>query len=206
MPDSFKNIAGVIFNPRKLTNGLKRRFYYFLYKNKFGTLGKGASIKGKIWLVGGQNIFIGTKCSIGPYCRIESYNNYNGQILAPKLAMGSFTSLQHAVHIYCANSVTIGEGVVIASGCMITDNNHGIDPEGDLYLRQPLKFRSTTIEDGVWLGENVCVLGGAYIGKRSIIGSNSVVSGIIPSFSIAVGNPAKVIKQYNFESKLWEKV
>ncbi|WP_431199019.1 acyltransferase [Mucilaginibacter sp. P25] len=154
----------------------------------------------------GKNIFIGDKCAIGPYCRIESYSNYNGQALNPKLVIGSFTSLQHAVHVYCANSVVIGEGVVIASGCMITDNNHGTDPEGDFYLKQPLKFRTTTLEDGVWLGENVCVLGGAHIGKRSVIGSNSVVSGVIPPFSIAVGNPAKVIKQYNFESKLWEKV
>lgn len=206
MPDNLKKMMKLIFSPQKLGDGIKRRLYFLYYRNEFGKLGKGAIIRSKIWLTGGKDIFIGDKCAIGPYCRIESYNNYNGQVLTPKLEIGSYSSLQHAVHVYCANSITIGEGVVIASGCMITDNNHGIDPEGDFYLKQPLKFKTTTIEDGVWLGENVCVLGGARIGKRSIIGSNSVVSGIIPPFSIAVGNPAKVIKQYNFESKQWEKV
>jgi protein CpsI len=49
-------------------------------------------------------------------------------------------------------------------------------------------------------------LPGTVIGKNSIIGANSVVSKNIPENCIAVGNPAKVIKKYNFETKKWEKI
>lgn len=52
----------------------------------------------------------------------------------------------------------------------------------------------------------VSVLPGVTIGENSIIGANSVVTKSIPANSIAVGIPAKVIKQYNIETKRWEKV
>lgn len=179
---------------------------YIKYSFTFGSLGKNTIIYGKIWYSKPKNIFIGHRCKIGPYCRIETFPNYGKRNTNPKLSIGDDSSLQHAVHIYCADLLTIGSGVLIASGCMITDNNHGMDPEGILYENQPLISKPTLIEDGVWLGENVCVLSGSKIGKRSIIGSNSVVKGKIPSYTIASGNPAKVIKYYNFETKTWEKV
>ena len=61
------------------------------------------------------------------------------------------------------------------------------------------------IGEGSWIGEKVCILSGVSIGKKCIIGAGSVVTKSIPSYSIAAGNPAKVLKVYNFESKRWEK-
>lgn len=55
--------------------------------------------------------------------------------------------------------------------------------------------KSVSIEDDVWLGYNVTVLPGVTIGKGSVIGAGSVVCSDIPPYSIAVGNPAKVIKR-----------
>ena len=52
------------------------------------------------------------------------------------------------------------------------------------------------IEEGVWLGQRVCVLPGVCIGAHCIIGANSVVTHDIPAYSIAVGAPAKVVKQW----------
>ena len=60
------------------------------------------------------------------------------------------------------------------------------------------------LEDNVWIGDNVTVLPGVTIGKGSIIGSNAVVSKSIPPYSIAVGIPARVIKQWNPENQRWE--
>ncbi|WP_373229845.1 acyltransferase [Cohnella sp.] len=97
----------------------------------------------------------------------------------------------------------IEDDALIAGGCYISDNNHSIDPEGPQYAEQPLTFSPTTIGKGVWLGQNVCVLAGANIGERSIIGAGSVVRGIIPPYSIAVGAPARVIKRYSFKTKQW---
>ncbi|MEO1186848.1 MAG: DapH/DapD/GlmU-related protein, partial [Cyanobacteria bacterium J06636_27] len=50
------------------------------------------------------------------------------------------------------------------------------------------------IEDDCWLGHNVTVLDGVKIGKGSIIGAGSVVNQNIPPFSIAVGTPARIIR------------
>lgn len=181
-------------------------FYTSYYKYLLGEFGLNSKIKGKIWLTNPKAIFISNSCQIGPFCRLETFESYGNVKTNPKLVIGSNTSLQHAVHIYCANSVILEDGCLIASGCMITDNNHGINPEDDYYAHQPLNFRSTIIKEGVWLGENVCVLAGSIIGKRSIVSSNSVVNGKIPDYCIAAGNPAKVVKQYNFETKKWEKI
>ncbi len=176
------------------------------YKQIFGDFGKFSTLGKHLILSSPKNIFVGKHCMVGPFCRLETYPQYGNRTSEPCLTIGDHSSLQHAVHVYCAEKVSIGKGVLIASGCMITDNDHGIDPEGDLYVHQALKAKPTTIEDYVWLGENVCVLAGASIGKRSIIGANSVVKGSIPSYTIAAGNPAKVLKKYNFETKVWERI
>jgi acetyltransferase-like isoleucine patch superfamily enzyme len=179
---------------------------YLKYNFIFGAVGRNTYLTGKIWYSNPKNIFIGSHCRIGPYSRIETFSNYGEIRTNPILKIEDNTNIEHAVHIYCANSITISEGCLIASGCMITDNNHGIDPESDYYVYQPLNIRSTMLGKGVWLGENVCVLAGSIIGERSIIGSSSVVKGVIPPFCIASGNPARVRKIYNFEKKEWEKV
>jgi len=62
------------------------------------------------------------------------------------------------------------------------------------------------IEDEVWLGANVVVVAGVTIGKHSVVAAGAVVTKSIPPYSVAVGNPARVIKQYNFETKKWERV
>jgi acetyltransferase-like isoleucine patch superfamily enzyme len=190
----------------KIPSILIKKVKWIYYSSILGGFGEKSKITGKIWLTNPANIFIGRSCQIGPYCRIEAFSNYGKVKTYPKIIIDDTCSIQHAVHIYCANSVILEKGCLIASGCMITDNNHGIDPEGDHYGSQPLKARTTILREYVWLGENVSVLSGSIIGKRSIIGSNSVVIGEIPEYSIASGNPARVIRRYDFETKNWKKV
>lgn len=56
------------------------------------------------------------------------------------------------------------------------------------------EIRPVHIEDDVWIGARVCILPGVTIGKGSVIGACAVVSKSIPPYSVAVGNPAKVVK------------
>lgn len=181
---------------------LRRKVFLLWYKIFFKKIGYHSAIQPPLFFHNPQFVEIGDNVYIGPFCRIEVPLRENDKV-NPKLVIGSGTDIQHSVNIYCSKSLIIGENVLIASGCLITDNNHGINPEGDKYLSQSLTVRPTIIEQGVWLGERVCVLAGAQIGERSIIGANSVVTGKIPPYSIAVGNPAKVIKTYDFETKCW---
>jgi acetyltransferase-like isoleucine patch superfamily enzyme len=183
---------------------IKIRWIYFTLL--FKEYGNGSRIQGRVYISNPEFIFIGKKTSIGPFCRLETFPNYGKVRTTPKLFIGDNCSIQHAVHIYCAKSVIIDSGCLIASGCMITDENHGMNPSLGYYASQPLDYSPTHLKEGVWLGENVSVLPGVTIGKFSIVGSNSVVKHDIPDYSIAIGSPAKVIKRYNFESKNWEKL
>ena len=61
----------------------------------------------------------------------------------------------------------------------------------------PNKERRITIGNDVWLGAGVIVLPGITIGECSVIGAGAVVTKDIPPYSIAVGNPARVIKTIN---------
>ena len=62
------------------------------------------------------------------------------------------------------------------------------------------------MEDDCWIGANVVITAGVKIGKHCVIAAGSVVTKDIPAFSIAAGNPAKVIKQYHATTAKWEKV
>ncbi len=63
-----------------------------------------------------------------------------------------------------------------------------------LYPHPHDKVKTCTIEDDVWIGANAFIRTGITIGKGSIVGANAVVLEDVPSLSIVVGNPAKVIK------------
>ena len=109
--------------------------------------------------------------------------------------------------IQCAYKVIISDNVLVASNVFIIDYNHGLSPETESYLDNSLELSDGVfIEDGVWIGNSAIILPGVRIGKKSIIGAGSVVSSDIPSYSLAVGVPAKVIKRYDFKSKSWKKV
>jgi acetyltransferase-like isoleucine patch superfamily enzyme len=72
-------------------------------------------------------------------------------------------------------------------------------------MDQPVTFtRKVEIGSGSWIGENACIIG-AKVGENSVIGANSVVTKDIPDYCVAVGIPARVIRKYNREKKVWEK-
>lgn len=91
--------------------------------------------------------------------------------------------------------VKIGDGVRIAAHCMIIAGNHRFADTSKTIHGQGVEPRNITIEDNVWIGGSVNILAGVTIGHGSIIGAGSVVTKDIPPMSIAVGTPAKVIKQ-----------
>ena len=175
------------------------------YRSQFQKVGCKTKIEQPITYSSPDCIEIGNNVYIGPYCRIEAFPGYGGVATSPRLKIGNSVCIQHAVHLWCASSLILEDFVLIASGCMSTDENHGMTADIGPYVSQALITKPTILKKGVWLGENVCVTAGSSIGEWSIVGSNSVVSGNIPAYSIAVGSPAKVIKAYCFETKQWIK-
>ncbi len=131
----------------------------------------------------------------------------------PLIHIGSDVSLNDYVHIAAIESVSIGDRVLIASKVFITDHDHGGYGRGGIHsdprvppAKRHLSAAPVVIGDDVWLGEFVSVLPGVQIGKGTIIGTMSTVTRDIPPYSIAVGSPARVIKQFNFANGMWETV
>ena len=71
---------------------------------------------------------------------------------------------------------------------------------------QDLIVSDVKIGNYCFIGMDVKVFPGVTIGDNVIVGANSIVMNDIPSYSVCVGVPAKVIKKYNFHTKQWEKV
>lgn len=139
--------------------------------------------------------------------RIDAFGSKPKQVIFGKnVALGDY------VHIGALESVTIGDNVLMASKIYISDHDHGIytgqntSPAGQIQSEKLLQISPVVIGNNVWLGENVCVLKGVHIGENSIIGASSVVTKSIPANSIAVGTPAKVVKQYDSSLKEWVSV
>lgn len=92
--------------------------------------------------------------------------------------------------------VIIGSNFHSGRNCMIIARYHNYNgeriPYDDTYID-----KEVSIEDNVWLGHNVTILGGVCIGEGSIIQAGSVVSSTIPPLSIAGGNPCRPFKKRN---------
>lgn len=91
--------------------------------------------------------------------------------------------------------VTIGNDVMMGPECMIFTANHSFSrTDIPMRLQGYDAPRSVVIEDDVWIGARVIILPGVRVGRGSIIGAGSVVTHDIPPYSIAAGNPARVIR------------
>ena len=116
-----------------------------------------------------------------------------------EIRIGDNVFLNERTKVWATDRITIGNNVMVGPDVLITDNSHGKNDtiaELDIppILRDHFSTGPIVIEDNVWIAAKVCILGGVHIGKGSVIGAASVVTRDIPPYSIAVGNPARVIK------------
>lgn len=157
-------------------------------------------IRGKKSLCGAKGL------TTGRNCRFDLIGT------KPTLHIGDNCEFGDMTHIVAYEKVVIGSNVLLASKCFISDTNHGSykgsmqDNPYSFPKERKLISSAVVIEDNVWIGENVVVLAGSKVGKGSIIGANSVVSGEIPEGTIAVGVPARLIKKWNQQNNEWEKI
>ena len=95
------------------------------------------------------------------------------------------------------NAVTIGDNCVIGQRCLVIGGgNYDISNRNDLIRTSPIvDDGGVTVENNVWLGANVSVLGGVTVGQGSVAGTGAVVSRSVPPFSVCLGVPAKVVRE-----------
>lgn len=191
-------IKYVLILRREITNRTRKKFY---------SIGKNSIIsKPLVQLAGENQISIGYDTTILSGCRLSVYGDKISN--EPAIQIGNRCYLSFGISILGSSTgkVKIGDNVLFASNIMVTNENHGINPESDIpYMAQPLSIKDVEVSDGCWIGENVCILPGVKIGKKCVIGAGSIVTKSIPDYCIAVGIPARVIKKYNFNTHRWEK-
>ncbi|MHB0755070.1 acyltransferase [Polaribacter sp. M15] len=102
--------------------------------------------------------------------------------------------------------VIIGNDIRLAQNITLSGLNHNYEDISVPIHVQGVSTSPIVIEDNSWIGANVVVVAGVTIGKHCIVAAGSIVTKDIPPYSVAVGNPARVLKQYNHQTKVWEKV
>jgi acetyltransferase-like isoleucine patch superfamily enzyme len=160
--------------------------------------GKGAKIRRRSRI----DVFPWNRFEIGKLTTIEDFctvNNGSGDVLLGdrvRVGIGSVI----------IGPVVMGNGSGLGQHVFVAGFNHGFSDGTKNSSQQALTIKPTIIEEEAHIGANSVIVAGVTIGKRTQVGAGSVVTKDIPPFSVAVGNPAKVIKQFNEKSGLWEKV
>lgn len=200
---------GIMLYLLRKKNSWKSRLYNYFLARKLGSP-QNLSIHPSAQLTGISHFTIGRNFLAGEHLRMEAVTRYGSKHYTPRIIIKDNVGMNDFVHIAAVNRVEIGNNVLMASKIYISDHNHGLyagdcqsDPESPPGGRIIVDDKAVIIEDNVWLGEFVSILPGVTIGRGSIIGANSVVSRDIPSHSVAVGTPARVVKRFDANLNKW---
>ena len=147
----------------------------------------------------------GKRVYIGYNARIQGIRRYNNVFFLPKIIIGDDVSIQQNIHLTCANSVIIGNNTAIAANVTITDIHH---PYIDINIpieKQNIEVGYVNIGEDCKIYNNAVILPNVTIGKHVTVGANSVVNKDLPNYCVAVGNPVRIIKRYDFTTHTWRK-
>lgn len=173
----------------------------YLYKRKFKSIGINSIIIKPMQIDNPETVEIKDNVSIYQYAWIMG-----GSGSKPTLTIDSGVTIGHFAHIVAVNDVHIEKNVLIADKVFIADCSHNYENMEIPIKDQGIKILTrTVIGESSWIGENVCIWG-SRIGKKCVIGANSVVTKDIPDFCVAAGSPARIIKKYNRKTGIWESV
>lgn len=167
------------------------------------TMSQSRFIRRPIYIRGKKSLLGCNGLTTGRFCRFDLIGT------KPTLHIGDNCEFGDMTHIVAYEKVEIGNNVLIASKCFISDTSHGfykgekqdspdVPPNNRKLVTKPVK-----IGNNVWIGENSVILAGAEIGDGCIIGANSVVNKKIDAGCIVVES-GKILKKWNKESKCWE--
>ncbi len=114
-------------------------------------------------------------------------------LFSGKVSLGDYSGIGVNAKIY--GRCTIGDHVMMGEDCTIITRNHRFDITDVPMMEQGfLEERPVSIGNDVWIGDRVIILPGVQVGDGCVIGAGSVVTHDLPAYSIAAGNPAKVIR------------
>ena len=162
-------------------------------------------------------IHIGDNVLIGPGSLLVPQTIYPSSVMRhpesqtdvqrfnPRITIGNRVTSTGTLTIAAMQEVTIEEDVMFAANVLISDGMHGFENANEPYKYQKMwKIAPVLVKRGCWIGQNVVIMPGVTVGELSIVGANSVVTKSIPDRCIAVGTPARVVKQWDEAAQRWE--
>ncbi len=176
--------------------GARPRLWVRLFLNRFfHTRKKGSSIcrRTRMDVLPFNKFELGERSVIEDFCTIN--NGVGNVIIGDNTLVGMGNII--------IGPVTIGNNVILAQNVVASGLNHEYKDPAVPIRMQDVTTAPITIEDDCWIAANVVVTSGVTIGKHSVVAAGSVVTKDIPPYSVAAGNPAKVIKKYDLATKEW---
>ncbi len=146
-------------------------------------------------IFGERYIHIGTDTMIGANVALSA-GMTPGQVCLtdPVVSIGNRVLIGRGSGIVGHLSIVIEDDVWTGHHVYITDQNHGYEDVNRPISQQTQPERPVRIGSGSWLGHGTVVLPGVTIGRHVAVGAQSVVTKDLPDYSVAVGNPARVIR------------
>lgn len=181
-----------------------------LYRALLGSVGRGCYIErsvrfniprrvylGARVLIGEQTLFdvVDTrgKIVIGDDVKLPRYGTFiagPGDItLARGVSLGTFS------HLAGHGGISLGENCLVATHVAIMSYQHGFSDRSVPIPEQDIELKPVVIEEDVWIGAHAIILPGVRIGRGTVVGAGAVVTSDLPQYSVAVGSPARVIRQ-----------
>lgn len=160
----------------------------------------------KFGVTAGRSVYIGKHCSLKGKRQISLEDSVtvrpNVQIWSGggTVKIGKGSEIGERCRISIANSLDIGEKVLLSPNVYITDCDHEYRDINVPVIDQGIVQRGqmVSIGEGSYIGINAVIVGNVKIGKHCVIGANSVVTKDVPDYCVAVGSPAKVIKKMRY--------
>jgi acetyltransferase-like isoleucine patch superfamily enzyme len=164
-------------------------------------LGDGAYLDHGVYLHGCPGgIEIGAETCVMHNTELHVFNFRDLPHAFIKVGQGTF--IGESVVVRGQGGVTIGDAVLIAPMVKILAVNHNFSDTTRPVIDQGITARGIVIEEGAWLGAGATILDGVRVGRGAVVGANAVVSKDIPPHTVAVGIPARVVRNICSDS-LW---
>ncbi len=160
--------------------------------------GKGARIRRKTRM----DVLPWNNFQLGEFSTIEDFTTINNGV--GDVIIGDRTRI--GLGNTFIGPIKVGNDIMFAQNIVMSGLNHGYEDISMSIHDQPVTTAQITIEDEAWIGANSVIVAGTTVGKHAIIAAGSVVTKDVPPYSIVAGNPARLLKQYNPETKKWERV
>jgi acetyltransferase-like isoleucine patch superfamily enzyme len=163
----------------------------------FGAFGTGSMLQQPYAvLMGEAAIHVGDETLLSPGITLAASPEFEwSDSDDPIISIGSRVWAARGLTVVAHRSVTIGDDVWFGPNVYVTDASHEMDDPDHPIGQRMEPAQPVMIGDGAWLGTGVVVLPGVTIGRNVAVGANSVVASDLPDHTVAVGSPAKVVRE-----------